>query len=150
MKIVMSKLGIPIPEWRLHRRLRIGNKISKDKTKNTLFVKGVDVDEIPVSFIKSIKGEIDSKSFNMDNEPFQVSMKTSSEEKVLQVKLKLEFMGHYMEPEVELIEAVSMNKKNEKKVHLEYNPFKREWKVNHDEDDTSDLKMETLDLGTLD
>jgi hypothetical protein len=51
---LMKYLEVPIPEWRLKRRLIISNTFQEGKYE--IRMQGVDVDGTPVSFIKTAIG----------------------------------------------------------------------------------------------
>jgi mono-ADP-ribosyltransferase sirtuin 6 len=129
MMRVMDKLNIPIPPFILHRRLVVD--LSKtDAGRHKLNVYGVDVDGTPVTFLRSVK-LVDSRSI-VRTEPFEFNL----QDKVhpgTQLALELEFMGHYGEPNLELVYEVAGDDGARCLYLLGYNPATGVWQVsNHD------------------
>jgi len=108
------------------------------------------VDGTPVSFIKSIDLNLQGKDIILKEEPFQLSFTSNSvEREKLSLKIKLQFMGHYLEPPMELNEVITTMKSCSTQHHLEYNPFQREWKLDPNQTASIlDLKdgMDTMNL----
>lgn len=98
MVLVMANLGFEIPEFVLRRRLVVSYSIGK-RGKQELSIQGIDVDFTPVTFLKSVKSVYNRRPATV--EPFLIPFRDELEEGT-EVKLELEFMGHYGEPNLEL------------------------------------------------
>jgi mono-ADP-ribosyltransferase sirtuin 6 len=91
-------------------------------------VAGVDVDGTPVSFLRSVKMVNNRRVLKA--EPFVFDLRGDVGEGGLEVKLELEFMGHYGEPNLELVHDVEEDGIGSAVVYLlEYNPSNGEWKT---------------------
>lgn len=122
---VMEKLNIPIPPFILHRRLVVKLETKEDK-RHQLTVCGVDVDGTPVTFLRSAKLEGNRRVAH--SEPFVINFRGDLDSR-MQLKLELEFMGHYGEPNLEIIHEYH-NEHDTQTLHLlEYNPHTGEWKA---------------------
>jgi hypothetical protein len=122
---VMEKLGIEIPEFVLRRRMVVELKIRESRQE--LKIHGVDVDGTPASFLQSVRMEHNRRVLR--TEPFVITFREEMEE--AELKLELEFMGHYGEPNLILdLAADFASKKSGQRVYaLEYNPRTGEWNV---------------------
>jgi len=148
MRLVMRNLELEIPEWRLNRRIVIQNIISTSKQEIWKWkLHGVDVDNTPVSFVKQADITCEKEVYSLTNEPFlltetSIKRKTSNDMNFL---IKLEFMGHYAEPELQLEYRFDTKVPQRKKLLLCYNPFQRQWKVSEEAEDNG-LSMEELTI----
>jgi mono-ADP-ribosyltransferase sirtuin 6 len=144
MVCVMDKLDIPIPPFILHRRLVVEMETKQD-TRHQLKVYGVDVDGTPVTFLQSVKSEYNRRGAR--SEPFIINFREELKSGT-QLKLDLEFMGHYGEPDLEIIHEY-VKGRDTKALHLlEYNPRTGEWKTSKVESDSPeiiDLTQEDVD-----
>ena len=121
---VMEKLNFPIPEFILHRRLVVEWEIKSGKGPQ-LTAYGVDVDGTHVSFLRSVKLEYNRRL--LKTEPFVFTFRGELDLEV-ELKLNLEFMGHYGEPNLELV--IDHNEHSMKTLYLlAYNPQNGEWKT---------------------
>lgn len=121
MRRVMSKLGIPIPHFVLHRRIIV--ELESKNNRHTLTVRGVDVDGTPFEVLQSAK--LDYNRRVARSEPCVFNFRGDVEPGT-QLKLDLEFMGHYGEPNLE----ISHNFGDAQTLHiLEYNPQDGQWKA---------------------
>jgi hypothetical protein len=119
---VMEKLDIPIPPFILHRRLVVEMESKGGKTPR-LTVYGVDVDNTHVSFLRSVKLEYTRRVLR--SEPFVFNFRGDLDPET-EMKLELEFMGHYGEPNLEVVHDI----RDDRTLHLlEYNPRNGEWKT---------------------
>ena len=100
---VMEKLNLPIPPFVLHRRLLIKTDTA-GKERNQLTVLGVDVDRTPVTFLKSVR--LDYNRRVARSEPFVIDFRGTLDHGTI-LKLELEFMGHYCEPNLELSHVIN-------------------------------------------
>ncbi|KAL8880953.1 MAG: hypothetical protein Q9198_001742 [Flavoplaca austrocitrina] len=98
MTRVMEKLDLPITPFVLQRRLALKLESSGDE-RHRLTVCGVDVDGTPVTFLKSIKLAYNRRIAR--SEPFVIDFRGNLETGT-PLKLELEFMGHYGEPNLEV------------------------------------------------
>ncbi|KAI0533776.1 NAD-dependent deacetylase sirtuin-7 [Xylaria digitata] len=95
---VMAKLDLPIPSFILRRRLAIRIETGEDK-RQQLTVRGIDVDGTPATFLQSVR--LDYNRRVVRSEPFVISLRGCPGPGT-QMKLELEFMGHYNEPNLEV------------------------------------------------
>jgi mono-ADP-ribosyltransferase sirtuin 6 len=123
MTKVMEKLDLPIPPFVLQRRLMIKLE-TQDEDRHRLTATGVDSDGTPVSFLQTVKLEGSRRIARA--EPFSFNIRESFEPGAL-LKLELEFMGHYNEPNLEL--AHQYNGSEEVLYILKFNPYIGEWSV---------------------
>ena len=124
---VMDKLGYPIPQFVLRRRLTVQIKTdAKDAKRHTLLVAGQDVDGTPATFLKSIK--LASARREIKQEPFAIQVRGELEG-LLPLKVELAFMGHYGEPNLEIdVEGTSEDDDGVDFVlWLEYDPYTGTW-----------------------
>ncbi|KAM0330202.1 hypothetical protein ACHAQA_004376 [Verticillium albo-atrum] len=123
MIAVMGKLGLTIPEFRLRRRLIVDLETTGEG-RHRLDVKGVDVDDTPATFLQSVKIEYTRRPARTEpyviqfNAPLQVGTP---------LKIELEFMGHYGEPNLEILHEYNSVKDGNTQYGLEYNPQNGEW-----------------------
>lgn len=120
---VMNKLNIPIPAFVLLRRLVV-ELITTGGERHRLNVYGVDVDGTPVTFLRSVK--LTNSRRVARSEPFQFDIRdevTSGKE----FAIELEFMGHYGEPNLEIIHTVSEGSGPGALYLLRYDPSTGVW-----------------------
>lgn len=158
MELVMENLGIAIPEFILRRRLVVSYFKGK-RGKQELSIQGIDIDFTPVTFLKSVKSVYNRRPAT--TEPFLIPFRDELGEGT-EVRLELEFMGHYGEPNLEIgyiIPGVDGGKEGwgNSLYFLEYNPGNGEWKVRRQDgvvvkERTDDLNPDdgVLDLGVID
>jgi len=121
MMRVMEKLDIPIPSFILHRRLIV--ELETKENRHQVTVRGVDVDGTPMTLLRSVK--LDYNRRVARSEPFVINFRGDLDDG-MHLKLELEFMGHYGEPNLE----ISHNVNDAQALHLlEYNPQNGEWKA---------------------
>ncbi|KAI0425473.1 NAD-dependent deacetylase sirtuin-7 [Xylaria sp. FL1042] len=112
MTRVMSKLGLSILSFILRRRLVVRMETGEDK-RQRLVAQGVDVDGTPATFLQS---------------PFIINFRTLPEPGTC-LKLELEFMGHYGEPNLEVEFTYGGDGNMETNYLLEYSLSDMNWKV---------------------
>ena len=107
MKLLMEKLALDIPPFRLERRLAIrrvpASKDSKKDSKEALMIRGVDLNGDPYSLFPQLDGTFmkTKTTFSSKKDPFRIAPeKTPLDEGML--KLKLYFQGYYGEPPLDL------------------------------------------------
>lgn len=122
---VMAKLDLPIPSFVLHRRLMVQME-STGNERRQLKVTGVDVDGTPITFLQSVKLEYNRRVVR--SEPFTINLRSDLDPGT-ELKLQLEFMGHYGEPNLDIIYEYSGEGDGQTLYLLEYNPQNGEWKV---------------------
>ncbi|KAI1440866.1 DHS-like NAD/FAD-binding domain-containing protein [Annulohypoxylon stygium] len=121
---VMEKLDIPISSFILRRRLVVRMETT-DGGREQLRVFGEDVDGTPATFLQSVKLEYNRRVVR--SEPFVINFRGDLEPGT-ELKLKLEFMGNYGEPNLEIpYEYVDGN--HSQLYLLEYDPQSGEWKT---------------------
>lgn len=125
---VMRELELAIPGFVLQRRLAVAVEGTGQQGRCKVTVSGVDVDGTPVSFLRSVK--LVNNRRVLKAEPFVFDLRGDVGERGLEVKLELEFMGHYGEPNLELCHSVEEDGVGAAVVYLlEYNPSNGEWKT---------------------
>ncbi|KAI0414687.1 NAD-dependent deacetylase sirtuin-7 [Xylaria grammica] len=134
MSRVMAKLGLPISSFILRRRLTVQMETGEDK-RQQLVVRGIDVDGTPATFLQSVR--LDYNRRVVRSEPFVISLR-SLPEPGTQMKLELEFMGHYSEPNLEVEYTYGGEGNTETHYLLEYNPSDGNWAVTQSENPRPD------------
>jgi NAD-dependent SIR2 family protein deacetylase len=127
MQGLMAKLDIPIPEWELHRRIRI---TIKDQT---VSIMGLDLNQdIAYTLFSSVKisvredtvSKYDSRVIKGE-ESIEHTMKIIKPNDKMNVYIQLNWEGHYNEPMYTIkLPLVNVTKE----VHLFYNPQTGNWK----------------------
>jgi hypothetical protein len=127
MKRLMAKLDIPIPEWELHRRIRITIK------QRTVSLMGLDLNQdIAYSLFSTIRilvqqgteTKYDSKVIKSE-EPIEHKLKIDEVNENMHLYIELNWQGHYNEP-MYTIKLPFMD--STKEVHLFYNPKTGNWR----------------------
>ncbi|KAI0202923.1 NAD-dependent deacetylase sirtuin-7 [Astrocystis sublimbata] len=151
MTRMMAKLELPISPFILRRRLVIRMETLKGG-RQQLLVRGVDVDGTPATFLQSVK-LVNNRRIVLA-EPFVINFRSDPEPGTI-MKLELEFMGHYNEPNLEVeytFEAVDGPARH---YLLQYDPSNGNWTVTqsegeHLEDGAQDaplgMEKEVIDL----
>lgn len=119
---VMEKLDIPMPKFILKRRLIV--RMDMEDGRRQLKVAGVDEDGTPATFLRSVKLAFNRRKVLA--EPFIFPFRGSLDEGTA-LTLELEFMGHYGEPNLEIIYEYQVGDDSENLYLLEYDPQTREW-----------------------
>ena len=127
---VMEMLGIAVPRFVLRRRLVVRVE-SRGEERHQVTVAGVDVEGTPVTFLKSVRLEFNRRVVR--SEPFVIGFRGSLDPGTL-LKLELEFMGHYGEPNLKICHECTGRSDAEMMYLLEYNPHIGEWKVSRQND----------------
>ncbi|CAF0971548.1 unnamed protein product [Adineta ricciae] len=127
MRGLMAKLDIPIPEWELHRRIRI--KIENE----TISVTGLDLNQdISYSLFSGIRifvregtqAKYDSKAIQRED-PIVHKIRLTDRNDQMDVYIELNWQGHYNEPKY----TVKLPLSNAtKELHLFYNPKTGHWR----------------------
>ncbi len=131
---VMRELEMEIPGFVLQRRLAITVEAMGQGrgARCKVTVAGVDVDGTPVSFLRSVK--LVNNRRLLKAEPFVFDLRGDAAEGGLDLNLELEFMGHYGEPNLELVHTVREDRTGAVESYvLEYNPYNGEWKTEQQE-----------------
>lgn len=121
---VMEKLDIPIPTFILHRRLMV--ELSSTDDRHQLKVYGVDEDGTPATFLQSVKLGYNRRVLR--SEPFLFNFRGSLDPG-LELKLELEFMGHYGEPNLEIVCEYQPGSNMQTLYLLDYDPLTGKWKT---------------------
>jgi hypothetical protein len=122
---VMEELGIEIPGFRLRRHLVV--ELETKEERRTLVVRGVDVDgTTPASFLRSVKLEYNGRVVRA--EPFIINFRGALDPGT-ELKLELEFMAHYGEPNLDIVYEVRNEGNGRTRYLLEYNPQNGEWET---------------------
>ena len=122
---VMEELGIEIPAFRLRRHLVVELETKEERC--TLVVRGVDVDgTTPASFLRSVKLGYNRRVVRA--EPFVINFRGALDPRT-ELKLELEFMAHYGEPNLDIVYEVRNEGNGQTRYLLEYNPQNGEWKT---------------------
>ncbi|TGJ80923.1 hypothetical protein E0Z10_g7827 [Xylaria hypoxylon] len=123
---VMAKLDLPISAFILRRRLVIQMETGENE-RQQLAVRGIDVD--------------------VRSEPFTISLR-SCPEPGTKMKVELQFMGHYNEPNLEVEYGYEGEGDIESHYLLEYNPSDGEWTVTQSESPHSDNQARNTAAGS--
>ncbi|KAI0460598.1 NAD-dependent deacetylase sirtuin-7 [Xylaria acuta] len=123
MTRVMAKLGLRISSFILRRRLVIQVETGADG-RPQLVVQGIDVDGTPATFLQSVR--LDYNRRVVRSEPFVINFRSNLEPGT-QLRLELEFMGHYGEPNLEVEYIYEAVGSAETHYLLEYNPSDGDW-----------------------
>lgn len=102
--------------------------------RHQLSIHGVDVDGTPVTFLRTVKLVNNRRVAQV--EPFQFSLREQSEPGV-DLAMELEFMGHYGEPNLDIVHHVFDSQATRTLYLLDYNPASGVWEVDK-QDVTSD------------
>ncbi|KAI3531896.1 NAD-dependent deacetylase sirtuin-7 [Colletotrichum filicis] len=132
MDRVMEKLEIPIPRFVLRRRLVVEVEAVGEE-RYQLTARGVDVDGTPASFLQSVRMQGNRRVAR--TEPFKIPFRGEVVGET-EVKVELEFMGHYGEPVLEIGMEYNGEEKLERMYLLEYDPSTGAWKVSTQDDGT--------------
>jgi hypothetical protein len=143
---VMQYLDIPIPTFILHRFIVV--EISATNTRQVVKVYGTEIDGTPASILQSVR--LDYNRRHVRSEPFEFPIRGALNVGT-ELKFDLEFMGHYGEPNLEIVYEF-YGDKNLKKVFLyDYDPsiglWTRVW--SHESDATSNVGSTTEALSRL-
>ncbi|KAI0486725.1 NAD-dependent deacetylase sirtuin-7 [Xylaria cf. heliscus] len=153
MTRVMAKLCLPIPSFILRRRLIIRMETGTDG-RQQLIVQGIDVDGTPATFLRSVR--LDYNRRQVRSEPFVINFRSNPEPGTL-LKLELEFMGHYGEPNFEVEYTYEVVSSAVRHYLLEYNPNDGNWTATQSEsshldngaqDTAAGVEREVIDLTT--
>jgi len=128
MRKLMAKLDIPIPEWELHRRIRITIK------QQTVSYMGLDLNQdiaytlfstVRILVRQGVESKYDSKVIKGGEEPIEHKIKMNDINENMDLYIELNWQGHYNEPmyTVKLPFADST-----KEIHLFYNPKTGKWR----------------------
>jgi hypothetical protein len=120
---IMEKLAFPIPAFILRRRLMIEVE-TQSAERHQLKIFGIDVDGTPVTFLKSVKLEHSRRAAR--EEPFIISIRDKLDYGS-QLKLELEFMGHYCEPNLVVTHDFNSEADRQSVYLLEYDPQNGHW-----------------------
>ncbi|TRX92556.1 hypothetical protein FHL15_006483 [Xylaria flabelliformis] len=121
---VMAKLALPISPFILRRRLVIRVETGAGEQRQQLVVQGIDIDGTPATFLQSVR--LDYNRRVARSEPFIINFRNNPEPKT-RLKLELEFMGHYGEPNLEVEYIYGIVGSTETHYLLEYNPVDGDW-----------------------
>jgi len=126
MVAVMEGLGLGIPPFILRRKLAVEVK-SQDDERHSVTLRGVDADGTPVTFLRSLKMEGNRRVVKA--EPFTINFRGSLEGGT-ELKLELEFMGHYNEPNLAISHVAEGGEVGRDCFYeLAYDPSNGEWVV---------------------
>jgi len=128
MRKLMAKLDIPIPEWELHRRIRITIK------QQTISLMGLDLNQdiaytlfstVRILVKQGIESKYDSKVIKGGEEPIEYKIKINEMNENMDLYIELNWQGHYNEPmytvKLPFIDST-------KEIHLFYNPKTGKWR----------------------
>lgn len=121
MTRVMQHLGLPIPAFVLQRRLRLQLQL-KAKGGCQLLVAGLDVDGTPATFLQSV--QIERRILR--SEPYIFELRNGLDPGA-ELKLILQFMGHYNEPNLELMHRYGSDDDLECTYLLGFDPQTGKW-----------------------
>ena len=125
MNLLMEKLGLVIPPFKLVRRVEFSKTLrapaGSTSQKECLTIKGVDVDNCPFSLFPEVLAEFPGKTLTMKKEPFVVA-----EDRLPPVvRITLHFHGHY--GEVPLPISLNTDSLTKKTYMLVFDPSSKVW-----------------------
>lgn len=123
MTRVMTKLGLTTPAFKLRRLLVVKIEI-QEEDRYRITATGVDTDGTPQTFLQSVR--LEGTRRVVRDEPFVINVRDSMLSG-MEVKLGLEFMGHYNEPDLQLVHDYDGTE--EIRYLLEFDPQTGEWRV---------------------
>jgi hypothetical protein len=144
-RMIMAKLGLPIPEFRLKRIIIIDavhNQASGNDDTVLLSIQPQDMYGYPFTFIKSASVSVNGEVHKL-KEPFTLLLPWKPSEDRMSCKINFEFQAHYGEPPITRDFNVFKDKENKASLLLSYNPFNTEWDI---EDENVDEKMAALNI----
>lgn len=136
---VMEKLNLPIPSFVLRRRLVIKVE-TQEEDRHRVIATGVDTDGTPMTFLQSARLEGSRRVARA--EPFIILVRELLRPGS-QLKLDLEFMGHYDEPNLELVHEY--NGDEEVLYILEFNLQNGKWTIARQEGSADATESLTID-----
>lgn len=139
MAKLMEKLDLPIPPFILRRRLIVKVETQEDD-RHKVEVTGVDSDGTPVTFLQSVRLEGSRRVARA--EPYIIHVRDAVKPGA-KLTFDLEFMGHYNEPNLELVHSYNGNE--EVLYLLEYDPQTGEWTIERQETPESVIEYIVLD-----
>lgn len=124
MEKIMANLGLTIPKFILRRRLTVEMEDTDGRLQ--LKICGVDEDGTPATFLQSVRLEYNRR--HVRAEPFNIGFRGSLDSGT-ELKLELEFMGHYGEPTLEIVYCYKLNGPARRLYLLAYDPTTGQWEV---------------------
>lgn len=128
MAKLMEKLDLPIPPFTLQRRLIVKVETPQEEDRHKVEVIGIDSDGTPVTFLQSVRLEGSRRVARA--EPYIIHVRDAVKPGA-ELTFDLEFMGHYNEPNLELLHLYNGTK--EVLYLLEYDPQTGEWTIERQE-----------------
>jgi len=126
MQLLMQKLHLEIPSFKLVRRLKIsrGREIVKNKEKEFFYFQGVDSNDAPYTLFPSIEVSKGTEMLELKKEP----MKYYQDRLQVNYTVKVHFQGHYAEPTVDIrLDGNSIGEDSYKLFIMTYDPNARVW-----------------------
>lgn len=120
---VMEKLGISIPRFVLRRRVVLSIGTRADGSCG-IVVQGVDAEGVPMTYLRSVR--LEGSRRGSTSEPHAISLRDGLAVGCI-VRLELEFMGHYREPNLQIHYEVRGLKEEQACYVLEFDPCGGEW-----------------------
>jgi hypothetical protein len=135
MQGLMERLGFPIPQWIVRRRVRMTRETTSDKDNFRILIEGRDPDDknVPFSLFKYIQMNCeDEKEQQIKNEPFifQISKKNPHP-----ITIQLHFFEHYNEIPFNLNYSSVENIPGKDEFYLFYNPMIGQWRQTKKDND---------------
>ncbi|XP_062503701.1 uncharacterized protein LOC134180532 isoform X2 [Corticium candelabrum] len=126
-RLLMDKLGVPIPEFRLRRKIQISQKIASHLPSCEVSVQGLSSDGFPFSFIEKVEFRLSSlKETTVSKEPFTFTIPNTKQPR-MSLQLKVCFFAHYGEPSLDFKWEEKSTKNVTKIYTLEFDPFTQKW-----------------------
>lgn len=134
--LLMKKLNCSIPEWNLERFVMISHNYNTATKRGRIRMRGMDDIGTPYTLCPNVDFKVmdgNSKStkpyFKRSyNEPFGIDVQ--SIENATEVRVRMNFIGHYKEPTLIIPYIVDTTRKAcERKYKISYNFKKQEWRV---------------------
>lgn len=132
MQGLMERLGLPIPQWIVRRRVRVTRENTPDDKNYEILIEGRDPDkpDIPFTLFKTIQINNGEKKINCEPFLFEISKNNSD-----QIDIQLQFFGHYNEIPFNLTYTDVKSIPIEEEFYLFYNPMTGQWRKTKNIDD---------------
>ncbi|CAG9327387.1 unnamed protein product [Blepharisma stoltei] len=126
MQLLMEKLGLEIPSFKLVRRLKIsrGKEVVKGNLKDFLYFQGVDSNNAPYTLFPMIQVTKGADKTELKKEP----MKYFQDRLNGNYQIKVNFQGHYQEPPVDItLNSASISDDSYKLYVMTFDPTRKLW-----------------------
>jgi len=175
LTMLMSKLGLEIPKWKLHRRMKISTSTDKKGKQITLKAAGLDTVDRPYLYATKMDAVLSKFPFGTPSaislkNPFEISrdiqMNTNDGKGIGSAKLTFHLVSYYNEPPIIIEHPVELQDKGTTKetvYSLYIDPDSAKWEIydeskqntnnnkndNNNNDATLESKKQEVELLTI-